>query len=130
MRRPKHRCGPVPCDDPKMSKDAMLRRLLDEHGWHCWGCDEAFEDIRYYHLDHKTPWIENGIDCISNRAPLCEHCNLLKRDHYTMRGLQRENRRLGRRKREAKLIQWKVHTRKRYWPPSRNSRASPTARSV
>lgn len=37
-------------------------------------------DIRYFHVDHKTPWIDEGGDNIGNLQLLCAPCNGRKSD--------------------------------------------------
>ena len=80
---------------PKMSRAAMYRHLLGQHGPKCQGCDRVFDDPRYLDLDHNTPRSDGGINHISNRILLCGPCNRLKSNTLTLSGLQKENRKLG-----------------------------------
>ena len=80
---------------PKMSRAAMYRHLLGQHGPKCQGCDRVFDDPRYLDLDHNTPRSDGGINHISNRILLCGPCNRLKSNTLTLSGLRKENRKLG-----------------------------------
>ena len=80
---------------PKMSRAAMYKHLLGQHGPKCQGCDRVFDDPRYLDLDHNTPRSDGGINHISNRILLCGPCNRLKSNTLTLSGLQKENRNLG-----------------------------------
>ncbi len=80
---------------PKMSRAAMYKHLLAQHGPKCQGCDRVFDDPRYLDLDHNTPRSDGGLNHISNRILLCGPCNRLKSNTYTLSGLRRENRKLG-----------------------------------
>ena len=80
---------------PKMSRAAMYKHLLSQHGPKCQGCDRKFDDPRYLQLDHNTPRSDGGLNHISNRILLCGPCNNLKSDIYTLKGLRRENKKHG-----------------------------------
>ncbi len=80
---------------PKMSRAAMYRYLVGQHGAKCQGCDREFDDPRYLDLDHNTPRSDGGINHISNRILLCGPCNRLKSNMLTLSGLRRENRKRG-----------------------------------
>ena len=80
---------------PKMSRAAMYKYLLGQHGIKCQGCNRTFDDPRYLQLDHNTPRSSGGINHISNRILLCGPCNRLKSNVYTLIGLKRKNTKLG-----------------------------------
>ena len=80
---------------PKMSRAAMYKHLLGQHGLKCQGCNRTFDDPRYLDLDHNTPRSDGGINHLSNRILLCGPCNRLKSNTLTLSGLRRENQRLG-----------------------------------
>ena len=67
----------------KMTRAAMYRYLLDQHGAKCQGCDRTFDDPRYLELDHNTPRSDGGINHISNRVLLCGPCNKVKSNTLT-----------------------------------------------
>lgn len=79
----------------KMSRAEMYEFLLVQHGWKCQGCGRVFDDSRYLELDHNTPRSDGGLNHISNRILLCGPCNRLKSNIYTLKGLQKENRKRG-----------------------------------
>ncbi len=79
----------------KMTRAAMYKHLLDQHGPKCQGCDRTFDDPRYLQLDHNTPRADGGLNHISNRVLLCGPCNQLKSHVYTLSGLRRENKKHG-----------------------------------
>ena len=78
-----------------MTRAAMYRYLLDQHGAKCQGCDRTFDDPRYLQLDHNTPRADGGLNHISNRVLLCGPCNQLKSHVYTLSGLRRKNKKHG-----------------------------------
>ena len=80
---------------PKMSRAAMYRHLLGQHGPKCQGCDRVFDDPRYLDLDHNSPRSDGGINHISNRILLCGPCNRLKSNTLTLSGLRKENKKRG-----------------------------------
>ncbi|MYF08007.1 MAG: hypothetical protein F4233_09010, partial [Rhodospirillaceae bacterium] len=80
---------------PKMTREAMYRHLLGQHGPTCQGCDRRFDDPRYLELDHNTPRSDGGLNHISNRILLCGPCNRAKSNTYTLSGLRRLNKRNG-----------------------------------
>ena len=80
---------------PKMTRAAMYKHLLSQHGVKCQGCDRTFDDPRYLDLDHKTPRSDGGMNHISNRILLCGPCNRLKSNTLTLTGLRRKNKKLG-----------------------------------
>ena len=73
----------------------MLEFLLNQEGSKCQGCDREFDDPRYLELDHNTPRSDGGLNHISNRILLCDPCNKLKSNKYTLSGLRKENIKLG-----------------------------------
>ena len=60
----------------------------------CGGCGRGLER-EFMELDHITPKSDRGANDISNRILLCRPCNGRKRDNLTLRGLIRENKRIG-----------------------------------
>ena len=76
---------------PRMSRAAMYRFLVGQHGARCQGCDRVFDDPRYLELDHNTPRSDGGLNHISNRVLLCGPCNKLKSNTLTLSGLRQEN---------------------------------------
>ena len=89
-----HRSVESPGLDP--SDAEMAKRLVDENGLVCAGCDREFDDPLYLQPGHKTPPAEGGLNHISNRMLLCGPCNHIKSDKLTLNGLRAENRRRGR----------------------------------
>ena len=79
----------------KMTRAAMYKYLVEQHGTKCQGCDRTFDDQRYLQLDHNTPRADGGLNHISNRVLLCGPCNQLKSHVYTLSGLRRENKKRG-----------------------------------
>ena len=79
----------------RLSRDEMLKRLLEQEGATCQGCNRVFDDPRYLQLDHNTPRADGGINHISNRVLLCGPCNQLKSNLLTLSGLRRENEKRG-----------------------------------
>ena len=84
----------------RMSRAKIFETLVSEHrtdeGIKCVGCNRVFDDERYFHLDHKTPRSQGGINDISNRMLLCGPCNGIKGDTRTLKGLQNRNKELRR----------------------------------
>ena len=60
----------------------------------CAGCGRVLEK-EFMELDHITPKSEGGRNDISNRVLLCRPCNGRKRDNFTLKGLRRENKKVG-----------------------------------
>ena len=76
---------------PKMTRQEMVKILIEEHGITCQGCDREFDDPRYLDLDHNTPRSQGGLNHISNRLLLCGPCNRAKGDTLTLKGLRQLN---------------------------------------
>ena len=76
---------------PKMTRQEMVKILIEEHGIACQGCDREFDDPRYLDLDHNTPRSQGGLNHISNRLLLCGPCNRAKGDTLTLKGLRQLN---------------------------------------
>ena len=79
----------------KMSREEMYNYLLEQNGKKCQGCNRTFDDPRYLELEHNTPRSDGGINHISNRILLCDPCNKLKSNTFTLSGLRRENEKRG-----------------------------------
>ncbi len=60
----------------------------------CAGCGRVLEK-EFMELDHITPKSEGGRNDISNRVLLCRPCNGRKRDNFTLKGLRRQNKKVG-----------------------------------
>ena len=60
----------------------------------CAGCGRVLEK-EFMELDHIAPKSEGGRNDISNRVLLCRPCNGRKRDNFTLKGLRRENKKVG-----------------------------------
>ncbi|MCY3671258.1 MAG: DNA methyltransferase [Alphaproteobacteria bacterium] len=60
----------------------------------CAGCGRELEPP-FMELDHITPRSDRGANDISNRILLCRPCNGRKNANLTMRGLIRENKKVG-----------------------------------
>ena len=93
--KPKTPTGPSEALGPKLTRDEMVEILLEQQGGLCAGCDRAYDDPRIWHLDHKLPRSEGGIDHISNRALLCPPCNQAKSNRLTISGLRTLNKKNG-----------------------------------
>ena len=82
--------------DSDRSDAEMTRRLIEQTGAVCAGCDREFDDSLYLQLDHNTPRSDGGLNHISNRLLLCGPCNRIKSNTLTLSGLRRENAKRGR----------------------------------
>ena len=86
--------------EPWKSRDQIFKELVEQKrmdkGIQCIGCNRWFDDERYFHLDHNIPRSLGGINHITNRMLLCGPCNGIKGDMHTLKGLQNENKKLGR----------------------------------
>ena len=60
----------------------------------CAGCGRELERP-FMELDHIRPRSDEGVNDISNRILLCRPCNGRKSDSLTMKGLIRENKKIG-----------------------------------
>ena len=92
VRRVQHVAEPA---DRFKTRKQKLEYLLKVHGPVCAGCDRRFDDPRYLELDHNAPRSTGGLNHTSNRILLCGPCNKLKSDVYTLKGLRKQNARLG-----------------------------------
>lgn len=81
---------------PKMSRDEMIRELIEEDCMMCQGCYREFDDPLYFELDHKQPRSDGGWNHITNRVLLCSPCNRIKSNKLTLSGLRDRNRELRR----------------------------------
>lgn len=69
-----------------MSEQEMLTELLEISGYAAWCCGFAnrrpdgaiVKTTRNFHLDHLEPKSADGINEITNRAPMCPHHNIRK----------------------------------------------------
>ena len=75
----------------------------------CGGCGRTLER-EFMQLDHITPRAGSGGNDITNRILLCQPCNGRKRDHLTLPGLLRENKKTGWMRNEtlARIVQEKA----------------------
>ena len=80
---------------PRLTRAQMIEILIKEQNGLCAGCDRRYDDPRIWHLDHKQPRSEGGVNHISNRALLCPPCNGVKGNTLTLTGLRRLNARNG-----------------------------------
>ena len=82
----------------KLSRKEMVALLEESQktdtGVICAGCGRVLE-APFMQLDHITPKSDRGENHILNRILLCGPCNLRKRDNLTLRGLMRENKKIG-----------------------------------
>ena len=83
----------------KLSNEQMKRLLADVQrdptGMVCCaGCGRRLE-IEFMELDHRQPRSDRGENFITNRVLLCRPCNGRKSDRLTMRGLHKENKKIG-----------------------------------
>ncbi len=60
----------------------------------CAGCGRELE-VEFMHLDHVQPKSESGDNWITNRVLLCGPCNRHKSDRLTIKGLHKENQKIG-----------------------------------
>ena len=80
----------------KLTRKEMVEFLIKRDGKRCKGCNRDFgADVRYLQLDHNTPRSQGGPNHESNRMLLCGPCNQMKSDTYTLKWLQRENKKHG-----------------------------------
>ena len=80
----------------KLTRKEMVAFLIKRDGKRCKGCNRDFgDDTRYLQLDHNTPRSQGGLNHESNRMLLCAPCNQMKSDTYTLKWLQRENKKHG-----------------------------------
>ena len=78
----------------KMSREDMLKYLLEQYGCVCRGCDKTFDDPRHLELDHNSPRADGGLNHITNRVLLCGPCNKTKSNMLTLSGLRRKNKKM------------------------------------
>ena len=83
----------------RMSRQAMFTALAEAQSITpglclCAGCGRELE-APFMELDHMTPRADRGANDISNRILLCRPCNGRKNANLTMRGLIRENKKVG-----------------------------------
>ena len=57
----------------KAEKEALYAKQKER----CLYCGKP-DDIRYFHVDHKTPFANGGREILSNKQLLCGPCNTLK----------------------------------------------------
>ena len=55
----------------------------------------GIDNPRYLQLDHNPSRPDGGLSHISNRVLLCEPCNNLKSNKFTLSGLRTENKKQG-----------------------------------
>ena len=79
---------------PRYNKDQMMKILLDQWGFYCWGCGYEPPHQEHFELDHITPKAAGGHNDLDNRAPLCGPCNRRKSNLLTLDGLRRANKKL------------------------------------
>ena len=82
----------------KLTRREIVERLVRAQGTVggviCGGCGRILER-EFMQLDHIHPRAEGGANDISNRILLCAPCNGRKSADLTLRGLTRQNRRVG-----------------------------------
>ena len=78
----------------KLSRKQMTGLLAaaqaSSDGVACAGCGRVLE-LPFMQLDHILPRSDGGLNDITNRVLLCGPCNLRKKHHFTLSGLQNEN---------------------------------------
>ena len=84
----------------RLSRDRIKERLIeaqvkDRDGLIiCGGCGRVLER-EFTEIDHIMPRADGGVNDITNRILLCQPCNGRKGANFTLRGLMRENRKVG-----------------------------------
>ena len=72
-------------------KAELKIRLIQEGGLDCAGCDRTLPHEDYLDIDHRLPVSDGGTNEFSNLCLLCQPCNRLKSNTFTLTGLRREN---------------------------------------
>ena len=72
-------------------KAELKIRLIQESGLDCAGCDRTLPHEDYLDIDHRLPVSDGGTNEFSNLCLLCQPCNRLKSNTFTLTGLRREN---------------------------------------
>ena len=72
-------------------KAELKIRLIQEGGLECAGCDRTLPHEDYLDIDHRLPVSDGGTNEFSNLCLLCQPCNRLKSNTFTLTGLRREN---------------------------------------
>ena len=83
-----------PKQESARQKAEIKKRLLEEFGSQCKGCDRVFDHPDYLEVDHKMPRVDGGGDEYENRMLLCGPCNRRKGPRRTLYGLRQENRKI------------------------------------
>ena len=78
-----------------MSRADMVKRLLEQDGCRCRGCDRVFDHPSYLELDHQVPRADGGSNDLPNRILLCSPCNRRKAHLLTLSGLRAANKKAG-----------------------------------
>ena len=73
---------------------AVIQQCPEGTGIQCPGCGICLPE-RFFHLDHRMPKSEGGVNDISNRMLLCSPCNGSKAGTKTLQGLHHDNLKAG-----------------------------------
>ena len=76
-------------------KALLKQQLLALTGLTCAGCDRVLPHPDYLDIDHKLPLSDGGDNGLDNACLLCQPCNRLKSNTYTLSGLRKVNKKQG-----------------------------------